>query len=535
MPSRRRATLLTLATLYRTLSARTRTTALLSVGLLAIAKLLGVLIAVRVAASDVQGAVLGGAFAVGSYALLRVVTASVRVNAETDLQRSMARAMLQGDVLDSHSPPMRALFEPMYQARAVVADVAPEATASALAALAVTPIVAAALPARVLVVAAAALAAVVVAQLLVSKKSAAVQLNVLGAYETMQDRASFVVEARLEIVARGAEKTALRSLDEAIALYRATARRATWSSAFLGRAPLAAGLAAVMLAVVGDASYRADITSAVLGEALVLAACLPILLGLVLRTNELVRTATKLAPLLDVIEAPRRDELARNGSAAPPLPASIVVRELEFAYSGTSPLTLRGLSFEWPAGEALFIEGPNGSGKSTLLRLFLGLRAPRRGTIKLGDRDLSGLDLPALRARIAYLPQRAYLGESHVSVRDALCALGGAQPDAALEAALTRVGLGEQTSADVLGATVGELSAGQRQRVALARVLLEEAAIYLLDEPDANLDRAGIRLVGTIVRDLVERGCMVAIAAHTEELASAPGTRLVLKATRADR
>ncbi len=528
MPPRRRATLVTLATLYRTLSAHTRTTALLSVVFLAIAKVLAVLLAVRVAAADMRGAALVGGLAVGTYALLRVISATVRVSAEGDLQRSMARAMVEGDVLDSHSPPMRALFEPMYQARAVVADLAPEATASALAALAVAPIVAAALPSRVLGVSAAALAVVVVAQLLVSKKSAAVQRSVLGAYETVQDRASFVVEARLEIVARGAEKTALRSLDEAIAFYRATARRATWSSAFLGRAPLAAGLAAVMLAVIGDASYRAEITSAVLGQALVLAACLPILLSLVLRTNELVRTATQVTLLLDVLAAPRRDELAREGSAAPPLPESIVVRDLDFAYSAAAPLTLRGLSFEWPAGEALFIEGPNGSGKSTLLRLFLGLRAPRRGSIMVGDRPLSGLDLLSLRARIAYLPQRAYLGETHVTVRDALCALGGAQTDAALEESLARVGLGEQTKAGVLDAAVGELSAGQRQRVAFARVLLQDAAIYLLDEPDANLDRAGIALVGTIVRELVERGRMVAIAAHTEELASVPGTRVTL-------
>lgn len=528
MPPRRRATLVTLATLYRTLSARTRAATLLSVVFLAIAKLLGVLIAVRVAASDVRGAVLVGGFAVGTYAILRVVTAIVRVNAEGDLHRSLARAMVEGDVLDSHSPPMRALFEPMYQARAVVADVAPEALANALAALAVAPIVAATLPARVLVVSAVALAGVVIAQLLVTKKSAAVQRSVLGAYESMQDRASFVVEGRLEIVARGAERSALRSLDDAIAEYATTARRATWSSAFLGRAPLAAGLAAVMVAVVADASYRADITSAVLGQALVLAACLPILLSLVLRTNELVRTATQVTPLLDVLEAPRREELARAGRVAPLLPASIVVRDIDFAYSANAPLALRGLSFEWPAGEALFIEGPNGSGKSTLLRLFLGLRTPRRGTITVGDRDLNGLDLPSLRKSIAYLPQRAYLGETHVTVRDALCAFGGAQTDAALEEALVRVGLGEQTKAGVLDAAVGELSAGQRQRVALARVLLPDAAIYLLDEPDANLDRAGIARVGIIVRELVAQGRMVAVAAHTEQLGSVPGRRLTL-------
>jgi ABC-type transport system involved in cytochrome bd biosynthesis fused ATPase/permease subunit len=111
-----------------------------------------------------------------------------------------------------------------------------------------------------------------------------------------------------------------------------------------------------------------------------------------------------------------------------------------------------------------------------------------------------------------------------------MATFGERPSDGVLHGALARVGLAPlaRDGVDLLDSAVGELSAGQRQRLALARVLLQDAAIYLLDEPDANLDRAGIALVGEIVRDLVARGRMVAIAAHTDELASIPGTRLTL-------
>jgi ATP-binding cassette subfamily C protein CydD/ATP-binding cassette subfamily C protein CydCD len=206
------------------------------------------------------------------------------------------------------------------------------------------------------------------------------------------------------------------------------------------------------------------------------------------------------------------------------------VRDVVFAYDPGSPPTLRDLSVEWPAGGALLIGGPNGAGKSTLLRVLLGLRPPQQGSIAVGGVDLATIDLPHFRRGIAYLPQRPYLGAAEATVRSALRGLDDGIADSAMTAALERVGLTPAArSGDPLDAPIGELSAGQRQRLALARVLLQNASIYLLDEPDANLDRAGIVLVGEIVRELVGRGRMVAIAAHTDELASLPGTRVTFR------
>lgn len=530
MLQRRRPTLATLTALHAAVSLRTRSSTVLQAALLCAGKVLGVVVALRVAEGDLRGATVFGVIAILAYGAARVVSNGARVNAECDLHRAVARALLESDVLDTSTSPLRTLYEPMYLGRVLLTDTTPDLAASALASLAAVPLLMTVLTPRALVVSGAAVAVVMGALLLVGRRSAALQRRVSDALEVVHDRVSFAVEGRLELVARGAEDAAMESLEVALERYRTVARRASLGAALLGRAPLVAGLGAVLVAVLVDTSYRDAVTSAALGQTLVLAACLPILLGLVLRSNELTRLATIAGPVLDVLDAPRRRELTMKGAALPDLPAALATRELTFAYGDRARPTLKGLSLDWPIAEALFVEGPNGAGKSTLLRLLLGLRAPQGGALTVGGVDLSELDVVSFRRHVAYLPQRPYLGEPQQSVRGAMHMIGQPSADAALREVLARVGLsGETRAGDILETAVGELSAGQRQRLALARLLLQDSAIYLLDEPDANLDRAGIALVGEIVRELVGRGRMVAVAAHTEELASLPGKRVTLR------
>jgi ABC-type multidrug transport system fused ATPase/permease subunit len=522
-----------LRALYATTSPRLRAVVGVTTAISVAGKVVAVILAERVVGGDLGATALLGAVGFALYAVARILTNGARVDAQCELQRTMARAIVECDVLTEPTPePLRALFEPAFNARTLVTDVAPELVASALAALAVAPVVSATLPPRALLVSAIALGVVLAAIVSLGRASVAVQQRVWDVSQHVLDQVALAVEGRVELVARGADGVALRGVNAAIERYRAIAKRGAWASAMLGRAPLAAGLLAIVVAVILDATFREAITGAVFTQALVLVACLPIVLGVVLKANELVRLSTTIGPVLDVLEAPRRVELARGGVAPPSLPTSFAMRDVTFSYEREARPTLRGLSFEWPAGGALFVDGPNGAGKSTLLRLLLGLRTPQEGSVTVGGVDLADVDLPRLRQGIAYLPQRPYLGEVYATVRSALVHAGtdGVDvPDGTMRAALERVGLSNAArSGDLLEVPVGQLSAGQRQRLALARILLHEASVYLLDEPDANLDRAGIALVGEIVRELVAAGRMVAIAAHTSELDSIPGIRVSL-------
>jgi len=532
VPTRRTATLVSLTKLYATTSPRLRVMVGVTVAVSIVGKILGVVVAERVVGGDIRSTTLVGAAGVVVFAAARLLSNGVRVDAQCDLERAMARALVECDVLTEPTPkPLWALFDPAFNARVLITQTVPDLIASVIAAVAVAPIVAATLPPRALGVSAIALTVVMAALLVLGRASAAVQLRVVEASQKVFEQVSLLVEGRLELVARGADAAGVRSIERSIERYRTTAKRGAWASAMLGRAPLAAGLAAVVVTVVLDASSREAVTAAVLKQALVVLASLPIVLGIVMGANELIRLSATIGPVLDILAAPRRPELTRKGQQPPELPAAITARGVTFTYDPGSPPTLHDLSFEWPAGGALLIEGPNGAGKSTLLRVLLGLRATQEGSVSVGGADLATIDMQLLRRGIAYLPQRPYLGEAEATVRSALRGVGEDDDvaDSAMKAVLERVGLASAArTGDILDTAVGELSAGQRQRLALARVLLQDASVYLLDEPDANLDRAGIALVGTLVRELVGRGRMVAIAAHTDELASLPGTRVRL-------
>lgn len=182
---------------------------------------------------------------------------------------------------------------------------------------------------------------------------------------------------------------------------------------------------------------------------------------------------------------------------------------------------LRGLSFTVEAGECLRISGPNGIGKTTLLRVLCGLLRPESG-----DAFWRGHALGQPSAE--YAGELAYVGHANALKADLTArenvgfTLGVRRPVTAAEiaGALERVGLAG--SADL---PVRVLSAGQRRRLALARLWLWPAVLWLLDEPATNLDAAGVALVESMIREQMRHGGLAVVAAHQRLFAGDAGIR----------
>ena len=164
-------------------------------------------------------------------------------------------------------------------------------------------------------------------------------------------------------------------------------------------------------------------------------------------------------------------------ATAPRASFDVVVRKASLSYAG-APLFQR-LDFTLHAGQCTCLLGPSGVGKSSLLRLIAGLLAPEEGLIACSDRRPLAGRLAWMGQDADLLPWLPVLGNVTLGAR-----LRGERADpAAAEALLARVGLGGQR--DQLPAT---LSGGQRQRAALARTLMEDRPVVLMDEPFSALD-----------------------------------------------
>ncbi|MGI8915739.1 MAG: thiol reductant ABC exporter subunit CydC, partial [Chloroflexota bacterium] len=177
-----------------------------------------------------------------------------------------------------------------------------------------------------------------------------------------------------------------------------------------------------------------------------------------------------------------------------PAPTSFAIRfdRVSFAYQLAGPAALREVSFCLPAGSHVAIVGPSGSGKTTLVNLLVRFWDPDTGTIQLGGHDLRAYALNDLRRSIGVVSQRTTIFNATLR-RNLLLARPEASDDELLRA-LERARLGDLVAQSPYGLDrwVGEqgvqLSGGERQRLAIARTLLLDAPVLVLDEPTANLD-----------------------------------------------
>ncbi|MFD5754157.1 thiol reductant ABC exporter subunit CydD [Streptomyces sp. NPDC127044] len=190
-------------------------------------------------------------------------------------------------------------------------------------------------------------------------------------------------------------------------------------------------------------------------------------------------------------------------------------------YPGRSGDAVSDVSFVVEPGETVAVVGPSGVGKSTLLNVLLGFVEPVAGRVRIGGVDLAEADVEEWRSRVAWVPQRPHLYAGSIAENVRLARLDA--DDAAVRRALADAGALEFVDAlpDGVGTVLGEdgsgLSAGQRQRLALARAFLADRPVLLLDEPTASLDGATEAEVVAAVRRLAV-GRTVLLVVHRPAL-----------------
>jgi heme exporter protein A len=207
----------------------------------------------------------------------------------------------------------------------------------------------------------------------------------------------------------------------------------------------------------------------------------------------------------------------------PPVAALLSVHHLAFA-RGDEPV-FGPLDFSLGAGETVLVEGDNGSGKTTLLRVLAGMLPATSGEIRIAGQPASR---ESRRGRLLWLGHRGGMNLA-LSARENLAFLAGlygTRADATPAIAMDRVGI-----AAWLDEPLHTLSAGQKKRVALARLLLLPGELWLLDEPYANLDRHGIDLVNALIAGhCTERGAALVTSHGAVRFAGAGARRIQLEA-----
>ena len=193
----------------------------------------------------------------------------------------------------------------------------------------------------------------------------------------------------------------------------------------------------------------------------------------------------------EILDEPGHAVEPATAPASPLLTGPIEFRKLDFAYGGREP-ALAGVSFTVPQGSLVAVVGPTGSGKSTLGALVSRLYEPPPGTVFVGGVDVLDLPRARLRRSMGYVPQEAFLFSR--SIGDNVALGDEMAPEARLRTAVETAGLGPEIEGFPEGweTVVGErgltLSGGQRQRVALARSLVPEAPILVLDDVFSAVD-----------------------------------------------
>lgn len=198
--------------------------------------------------------------------------------------------------------------------------------------------------------------------------------------------------------------------------------------------------------------------------------------------------------------------------------AELAVRDLWIAPPGAARFAVQGVSMTVQSGQVLALVGPSAAGKTSLVRAMLGLSAPARGEVRIDGATLDQWDAQALGRHFGYVPQTIDLIDG--TIGENIARFDPAAGSADVIAAARAAGMHETILAlpdgydTRVGAGGGELSAGQRQRVGLARALYGNPFLLVLDEANSNLDASGDAALADAVDAVRRRGGIVVMITH---------------------
>ena len=208
---------------------------------------------------------------------------------------------------------------------------------------------------------------------------------------------------------------------------------------------------------------------------------------------------------------------------------SIELKNVCFSY-GERPI-LKDISFTVNSGDLIAVLGPNGVGKSTLFSCILGQKHPSSGSIEISGKPISHYDKSSLAKEVAYIPQSASPVFSYTVLESVLMGMTNRlrlfeAPDKSLEdeafEALESLGI-----ADLSGRACTQISGGERQLMLLARALVQQAKVLIMDEPTANLDYGNSFRVMQRIMDLGEKGYSVIFSTHEPNQAFRYANRVI--------